>query len=784
MRRGYALALLAGLGGCYDPTIPPGEDLPDGGTPAFTCGEVRDLDVGATTVCAITAADGTIACWGDSDWAQQGQGFSFYYSPEPHLVLEAINHVPLSGVQDVAVGKLFACAIDAEGAVWCWGDNAENEIGQATPGSIEPVATAVIGLPASAAELAAGDQHVCARLRDGTVWCWGDDSLGKLGNGDLNATAGPPVQVMGLTGIAEIDAGGDHTCARSGTGVISCWGNGYAGQIGTVTESAMPRAQLPLASPAVALGTGYDHTCAVTLDGDAWCWGLGTSGQLGDGMGENSMVPVQVLDAEGQPLRDVVAIDGGDQHTCFVLSGGELSCTGSDLDGQMGTGEQRIYLRAVPITLPLSMGTARQVASHTRTTCVRGHEGVACIGANEHGQAGAYPGVEPVRPPSLVATCPRPTCLGDACPSGCVTALRLGGEHACAILSDGGVWCWGDPNRGLGTGADVTDPAPLPLPVLRGQAPLIATDVGPTYANACFVAEGAVVCAGDNSYGQTGLTVAGPLDYPDVGPLLGGAKVVAVGRGNADHQCALTDGGVLWCWGRNDFGQVGDLFIGGSIPPKSLLGDVRSFTLGGWSTCVTDSVGHAFCWGQGTGGQLGDGELANSVEPVPVGGAVLLEGIEDVSCGDYHCCARLANGTRCWGQNSSGQLGTGNTVYQGTPVEVMLTVTTPLGAVDEVVAGGAHTCARLGGELLCWGLNTRGQLGIVGDDSASFATVVTVPVGIDDVEVGAFFTCVVGEAGRGVYCSGLNSDGELGRPPSVVPERRGFEPVALPCPGL
>jgi len=145
--------------------------------------------------------------------------------------------------------------------------------------------------------VAAGFSHSCAVLIDGTIWCWGSDIYGKLGNGSAGSGS-DPVQVVGITTAMTIAAGLSHTCALLGDGTAWCWGAGGWGQLGagTTTSSNIPVQVLGLAGVVQLPNEIWDHTCAVLGNGSAWCWGMNTDGQLGDGTTLHSSIPVLVLD--------------------------------------------------------------------------------------------------------------------------------------------------------------------------------------------------------------------------------------------------------------------------------------------------------------------------------------------------------------------------------------------------------------------------------------------------------------------------------------------------------
>lgn len=246
---------------------------------------------------------------------------------------------------------------------------------------------------------------------------------------------------------------------------------------------------------------------------------------------------------------------------------------------------------------------------------------------------------------------------------------------------------------------------------------------------------------------------------------------VAAGRA---HTCAITPGGTVKCWGDNTSGQLGDGTTTSTTTPVEVrdLTNVVALSGSGNDTCALTASGTVSCWGANDAGQLGDGGTASSTVPVAV--AEVGQGVLAISAGATHTCALTrARAVWCWGDNGSGQLGTGVPAAGSGPREVAGLPARSTG----VAAGNGFTCVVFTGRTVrCWGDNGDGQLGL-GDTRprATWETVVGLPPA-SFVSAGDAHTCALAHDGR-VLCWGANFAGQLGATSSA---RNAFTPMAVP----
>ncbi|MFO0646083.1 MAG: hypothetical protein U0326_07585 [Polyangiales bacterium] len=345
-----------------------------------------------------------------------------------------------------------------------------------------------------------------------------------------------------------------------------------------------------------------------------------------------------------------------------------------------------------------------------------------------------------------------------ACSSGtCVTVtdVRAGsgndlGVHACALLSDRTVRCWGSNVYGeLGDGTRTNRSRPVPVVGLRDVSEIA---VGGTHTCA-LLGDGTVSCWGSGASLQLGDGTS-QRSTPATVPGLGHVVSVAAGAG---HSCALRGDNMVFCWGRNTFGACGVAPLTDVLAPSLVNGTglIGRLATGGLHTCATGLDGAARCWGAGTTGALGDGRSVTSVTPVTAGGF----SAGTISAGDEDSCSVARDRTVwCWGQNRYGAVGNGTNNQQSTPAQVRT-----LPTASAVSVGSFHTCALDGdGVVFCWGFNNEGQIGEQGGLSQrNTPGRVATSVNARAISCGYQFTCAALSDGS-AQCWGRNTQGQLG----------------------
>jgi alpha-tubulin suppressor-like RCC1 family protein len=368
----------------------------------------------------------------------------------------------------------------------------------------------------------------CALTSGGSVFCWGANTNGMLGNGNsTNSTLPSPVLggargAGNLSDMSSVAVGSDFACALTTAGGVYCWGSNTSGSLGNGNSGTNSLTAVQVLggaqgagnlSAVTAIAGGADFACGLST-GNVFCWGLNGSGELGNGVTTASGVPVEVVaGAEGAgALANVSSIALGNHHACAIASGGAVYCWGDNTYGQLGVD---------PTGTPTSSSPVQVI-------------GVGGVG----------------------------TLSG-------ISALSSGGGHTCGITAAAHVVCWGDDTNGdLGNNSTLSSYAPVEVQAVGGGGALAGvTSIAAGEFHTCAVAAAdglgntdVVDCWGDGLDGDLGNNAAVESDVPvEVAGLggsgfLSGVSSVAAG---AAYSCALSSAGAVDCWGSNAQGALG-----------------------------------------------------------------------------------------------------------------------------------------------------------------------------------------------------------------------------------
>ncbi|MCL2399615.1 MAG: hypothetical protein FWC91_07740 [Defluviitaleaceae bacterium] len=359
----------------------------------------------------------------------------------------------------VAVGDDFSFAIDADGNLWAWGENGSSRLGDGTftvreimddDGSWHRQWRIVddnnrhipIKIMDSVVSVSAGSSHAMAIRSDGSLWAWGSNIFGQLGDGTAE-TRRYPIKIM--DSVAYVSTRGSHTMAIKTDGSLWAWGGNRDGQLGDGTTESR-RSPVKVMDSVVYVSAGRNHTMAIRTDGSLWAWGWNAEGQLGDGTRncttEARPNPVKIMDS-------VASVSAGLYHTLAIKTDGSLWAWGSNWRGQIGDGtysthdENRNIIdnsRHSPVKVMDSVMAASAGNSHTMAITTDGN--LWAWGSNEHGRIGN--GISTRSRPGIIQY---PIIILES-----VAAVSTF-NHTLALKTDGSVWAWGSNSSGqLGDG--------------------------------------------------------------------------------------------------------------------------------------------------------------------------------------------------------------------------------------------------------------------------------------------------------------------------------------------
>ena len=586
-------------------------------------------------------------------------------------------------------------ALKSDGTVWCWGGNFSGVLGDGT--TIRKYLPVQESSASTWIDVSAGREHTVAIKADGTLWSWGYNNYGQLGDGTNLVKHNPEQEDTNSTNWLSVDAGNYHTSAIKTDGTLWSWGLNNKGQLGDGTDGTANNKNIPVQEDSnstnwTSVSAGGTHTVALKSNGELWAWGNNSYGRLGDGANSGiSNVPIQ----EHFNATDWKSISVGYSHTVAIKNNGKLYAWGRNNNGQLGDGTTAD--RQVPTQESTdsnwSQVSAKGPSNFGQTLAIQTDGTLWAWGKNDSGQLGDGTAEDRTVPTQEVSN------------STDWSSVSTGEKYTVALKSNGRVWAWGINEYGqLGDGT--TDNKIIPTQETTAGTQWLRVSAGFQHTVA-LKTDGTLWSWGRNIFGVLGIGISGDKKVPTQEST--GSIWVDIKASN-NYTVALKTDGTLWSWGNNLYGQLGD----GTVAHKNTAVQENSHSThwvsidsGGSHTVALKDDGSLWAWGKNYSGQLGDGTTTS--KRIPTREESNATNWSSIAAGANHTVAIKTDGTLwAWGQNGSGQLGNGSNTSTTSATREESNATNWASASG----GNLHTVAlKTDGTLWAWGENGHGQLG-------------------------------------------------------------------------
>ena len=636
----------------------------------------------------VLKSDGTVWGWGNNQYGQLGNGSGSYAQKTP------VQAVGLTNIIQIAAGDAFSVALKADGMVYTWGLNTKMQLG-ADSTVYSRLIPIQVGAISQVEEIASGSEHVLVRKTNGTVWGWGANGSGQLGN-NSQVNSELPVQSQGLANVQKLAAGYRESAAIVSGGKLYTWGENLYGQLGDGSNVTKLIPNQITALTNVEEAAINIHTMARTSDGKVYGWGQNKNGQIGDNSTNSSWVPVLVPDAQNfkslAVSENVSAGIGSDKVYTWGSNRYDQVWNGYPIAGSPEFTWKR-YVLPKRIEFP-SISVADMSHNFFHTMCVDTTGNLWTWGGNDFGQLGQGNKLANSYPTKVTSL------------SG-VSGVAAGLYHSAAVKTDGTVWTFG---LGQQSQLGYSSPASTQPQQIAGLTNVVAVAAG-DYHTVALKTDGTVWAWGANDKGQLGngntITQVAPIQVAG----LSGVKAI---RACGANTIALKTDGTVWGWGNNTYGQLGENITAAQSMPLQIQGlaNISKVAAGMNFILALDTNHDVYGLGANNLGQLGIGTYVNQSVPVKNPN---VSGIQDIAAGIAHAAVIKSNNlVYTWGDNGFGQLGNGTVSRSPIPVlcEGIREWPDYITDIQQVYAGGYTTSGINYNETnWMWGNNIDGQCG-------------------------------------------------------------------------